>query len=53
MLCFVIVVMTAVLALPIALGFVGLHPVTETLIHVARWPLLLVIVTVMLAFIYR
>jgi membrane protein len=53
MLCFVMVIMAAVVALPIALNFVGLHPLTKILIHVARWPLLLVIVTVMLAFIYR
>jgi membrane protein len=53
MLCFVIIVMAAVVALPIGLNFVGLHPVTEILVHVARWPLLLVIVAVMLAYIYR
>lgn len=52
-LVFVMVVMAAVVALPIALNFVGLGKVTDLLLRVARWPLLLVIVTVMLAVIYR
>jgi membrane protein len=46
-------VMAAVVALPIALNFVGLDKVTDILLRVARWPLLLVIVTVLLAVIYR
>ena len=45
--------MAAVVALPIALNFVGLGKVTDLLLRVARWPLLLVIVTMMLAVIYR
>ena len=45
--------MAAVVALPIALNFVGLGKVTDILLRVARWPLLLVIVAVMLAVIYR
>jgi membrane protein len=49
----VMVVMAAVVALPIALNFVGLGKVTDLLLRVARWPLLLVIVTVLLAVIYR
>ena len=52
-LVFVMVVMAAVVALPIALNFVGLGKVTDLLLRVARWPLLLVIVTMMLAVIYR
>jgi membrane protein len=48
-LVFVMVVMAAVVALPIALNFVGLGKVTDILLRVARWPLLLVIVAVMLA----
>jgi membrane protein len=52
-LVFVMVVMAAVVALPIALNFVGLGKVTDILLRVARWPLLLVIVTMMLAVIYR
>ena len=52
-LVFVVVVMAAVVALPIALNFVGLGKVTDILLRVARWPLLLVIVAVMLAVIYR
>ena len=53
MLVFVMMVMAAVVALPIALNFVGLGKVTDILLRVARWPLLLVIVAVMLAVIYR
>jgi membrane protein len=45
--------MAAVVALPIALNFVGLGKVTDIMLRVARWPLLLVIVTVLLAVIYR
>jgi membrane protein len=52
-LVFVMVVMAAVVALPIALNFVGLGKVTDLLLRVGRWPLLLVIITVMLAVIYR
>jgi membrane protein len=52
-LAFVVVAMVAVVALPIALNFVGLGKVTDILLRVARWPLLLVIVAVMLAVIYR
>ncbi len=52
-LVFVIVAMAAVIALPVALNFVGLGEVTDILLRVARWPLLLVIVAVMLAVIYR
>jgi membrane protein len=52
-LVFVIVAMVAVVALPIALNFVGLGKVTDILLRVARWPLLLIIVAMMLAVIYR
>ena len=52
-LVFVTVAVAAVIVLPIALNFVGLGKVTDLLLRVARWPMLLVIVTVMLAVIYR
>ena len=52
-LIFVVIAMACVVALPIALNFVGLGPITDILIRVARWPLLLVVVAVMLAIIYR
>ena len=52
-LVFVMVAVVAVVVLPIALNFVGLGRITDILLRVGRWPLLLVIVTVMLAVIYR
>jgi membrane protein len=52
-LVFVVIAMACVVALPIALNFVGLGPITDILIRVARWPLLLVVVAAMLAVIYR
>lgn len=52
-LVFVVVAIVAVVVVPIALNFVGLGKVTDILLRVARWPLLLVIVAVMLAVIYR
>ena len=53
MLVFVIVAMAAVVALPIALKFVGLSAVSEILIRVARWPVLMVIISLLLAVLYR
>ena len=52
-LVFVTLAVAAVVVLPIALNFVGLGRITDLLLRVGRWPLLLVIVTVMLAVIYR
>ncbi len=52
-LVFVVIAMLCVVALPIVLNFVGLGPITEILVRVLRWPLLLVAVAVMLAVIYR
>ncbi len=52
-LVFMVIAMACVVALPIVLNFVGLGPITAILIRVARWPLLLVIIAVMLAVIYR
>jgi membrane protein len=52
-LVFVVIAMACVVALPIALNFVGLGPIADILIRVLRWPLLLVAVAVMLAVIYR
>ena len=52
-LVFVMLAVVAVVVLPIALNFVGLGRITGILLRVGRWPLLLVIVIVMLAIIYR
>ena len=53
MLVFIILAMAAVVALPIALKFVGLSAVSEILIRVARWPVLMVIISLLLAVLYR
>jgi membrane protein len=50
---FVLLAMGAVVVLPVVLNVVGLGSETETLLRLARWPLLLVAVTVFLAFLYR
>ena len=52
-LVFVMLAVVAVVVLPIALNLVGLGRITGILLRVGRWPLLLVIVIVMLAIIYR
>ncbi len=53
MLVFIILAMAAVVALPIALNFVGLSAVSDVLLRVARWPVLMVIISLLLAVLYR
>ena len=43
----------AVVVLPIALNYLGLHNATDLLLRLARWPLLIVIVIFGLAVLYR
>jgi membrane protein len=43
----------AVVIVPVVLAFVGLGPIAETLIRLARWPILLVAIAVALAVLYR
>lgn len=43
----------AVVALPLALDHVGLEPDNQTIVAVARWPLLFVVLVVALGFLYR
>ena len=50
---FVIIALLAVVAVPVILTFVGLSGLTETLLTVLRWPLMLVVLTGALAVIYR
>jgi membrane protein len=52
-LLFVILAVSAVIVLPAVLNFVGLGSVTDTLLSVLRWPLLLVAIGLFLAFLYR
>jgi membrane protein len=52
-LLFAIVAMAAVVVLPIALGFIGLGTTAEWVLRVARWPLLLGLVALILAALYR
>ena len=50
---FVLLALTAVVAVPVVLGFVGLGGVADPLLRLLRWPLLLVALAVLLACIYR
>ena len=50
---FVLLAMAAVVVLPVVLGFMGLGGVTDLLLRVLRWPVLLVAVAALLACIYR
>lgn len=52
-LLFVIVAMAAVVALPVALGFIGLGDTSDLLLKSLRWPFLLVAISMFLAFVYR
>jgi membrane protein len=50
---FVLVAITAVVALPIVLDYVGLGSATELLIKFGRWPVLFLVVALALVAIYR
>jgi membrane protein len=50
---FVILALGGIVVLPILLDFVGLGGTAETLLSLARWPILLVVVVAGLAVIYR
>jgi membrane protein len=50
---FVIVAIVGLVIVPLVLSYVGLASVTENLISILRWPLLLVTVGVGLSFLYR
>lgn len=50
---FAVLAMAAVVVLPVVLGWIGLGGATETLLRLARWPLLLLAVGLALACLYR
>jgi membrane protein len=50
---FALVAMGAMVIIPIVLSFLGLGAATELVIKIARWPALLIMVTLALAFLYR
>lgn len=52
-LVFVMVTLAAVVVLPIVLNFVGLGQVGDLLIRLARWPILILMIIVLLAALYR
>lgn len=52
-LVFAILVMLAVVVLPVALGFIGLGNVAEWVLRLGRWPLLVALVALVLAVLYR
>src|SRR4029453_14885882 len=50
---FAVAATTAVVAIPLVLTFVGLSSFSDRLLSIARWPLLLILVVLGLALIYR
>jgi len=50
---FVLLALGAIVVVPVVLAYIGLDSVVHTLLAVARWPLMMVIVAVLLALIYR
>jgi membrane protein len=50
---FVLLVLGAVVALPIALKYIGLSGAADLLVRIGRWPALFILLTLALAFIYR
>ena len=50
---FVLLALTAVVAVPVVLGFVGLGSVADPLLRILRWPLMLAALAILLACIYR
>ena len=52
-LVFLILMIAGIVALPAALNFVGLQQTTAILLKLARWPILLVMLALLLACVYR
>jgi membrane protein len=50
---FVLIALSAMTVLPVVLSYLGLSRVTELLIKVGRWPVLLLVVSFAIALIYR
>ncbi len=50
---FLIVALTGVVVIPIVLQFIGLQSVTAVVLRFARWPVMLVLIALFLAVIYR
>jgi membrane protein len=50
---FILLAIAAVVVLPVALNYVGLSGVTDLLVRIGRWPVLFLVVTFVLALIYR
>ena len=52
-LAFILIAMAAVVVLPAVLNFVGFGGALDTLLKLARWPILLIVIGLFLAVIYR
>lgn len=50
---FVIIALIGIVAVPVALAFVGLDSVFHAVINLSRWPLMLLVIVALLALIYR
>jgi membrane protein len=50
---FVIIALCAVVAVPIALNFIGLGNISKFMFGILRWPFMLIVIIIGLAFVYR
>ncbi|HTJ89874.1 MAG TPA: YihY/virulence factor BrkB family protein [Acidocella sp.] len=50
---FVIIALSAVVAVPIVLNFIGLGSITRLAFSILRWPFMLIVIMIGLAFVYR
>ncbi|HEY4139310.1 MAG TPA: YihY/virulence factor BrkB family protein [Casimicrobiaceae bacterium] len=50
---FVIIAITGVVAVPIALHYLGIPSLGKSIISFARWPILFIVVAIAIAFVYR
>ncbi|MBV8591057.1 MAG: YihY/virulence factor BrkB family protein [Acetobacteraceae bacterium] len=52
-LAFVLIALAAIVVVPIVLNFIGLGQFGNVLVNALRWPGLLIVITIFLAFVYR
>jgi len=50
---FIIVALFAVVAIPVILNFVGFSSIADALLRVARWPVMLIVVSMVFSLLYR
>jgi membrane protein len=50
---FMLIAMTAIVVLPAVMNYVGLGSITDWIVRIGRWPVLLVVVALVIAVLYR